>query len=122
VINASFNPVNTMVAYHAALEARDMVFLASAFASDAVYRSKGLGPVAGKSAILASIEDYFAKYPDHKAWDSSVKQESALVASCEWQLRAKDAATGVAFSRHGNERVSFNADGLIVSVEVEDLG
>jgi SnoaL-like domain len=117
-----FDPVATMVAYHAALEARDMVFLASVFASDAEYHSKGLGPVSGKSAILASIESYFAKYPDHKAWDTTVKQDSALVASCEWQLRATDPKTSVAFSRHGNERVTFNAGGLIVSVDVEDLG
>lgn len=116
-----FDPVAAMVAYHAALERRDFNYIGAVLAQDAVYQSKGLGPVNGKAAILAAMQNYFAKHPDHRAWDTSVKEEGRLVASCTWQLQATDAVSGKSVSRRGNERVSFDAKGRIISVEVEDL-
>lgn len=116
-----FDPVAAMQAYHAAIEKRDLKYIGAALARDAVYQSKGLGPVSGRDAILAAMEGYFTKYPDSKAWDTSVAEESRWVAVCEWQLRATDLTTGKPVSRHGKERVSFGMNGLIKSVEVEDI-
>jgi hypothetical protein len=39
----------------------------------------------------------------------------------EWQLRATDSNTGMAIKRSGTERLSFNTNGSITSVDVEDL-
>ena len=116
-----FDPVAAMQAYHAAIEKRDLKYIGTALAHDAVYQSKGLGPVSGRDAILAAMQRYFAKYPDNKAWDTSVAEESRWVAVCEWQLRATDLTTGKPVSRRGKERVSFGSNGLIKSVEVEDI-
>lgn len=116
-----FDPVAAMQAYHAAIEKRDLKYVSGALAEDAVYRSKGLGSVDGRSAILAALESYFANNPNHKAWDTSIVEESRSVAVCEWQLRTVDQTTGKPVSRHGKERITFGARGQIKTVEVEDF-
>ncbi len=116
-----FDPVAAMVAYHDALERRDFKYIGITLAENAVYQSKGLGPVEGRDAILAAMQGYFAKHPNHKSWDTSTKLEGRLVASCTWELRATDNDTGNAISRHGHERVTFDAKGRIIRVDVEDL-
>jgi ketosteroid isomerase-like protein len=117
----NFDPVAALKKYHAAIEARDLKSIAAMFVEDAVYQSKGLGPVKGRSAILAAMEIYFNNHPDHRAWDTVVIAKSCYIAQSEWQLRATNGETRATIFRHGTEQVFFDANGKIVAVEVEDL-
>jgi ketosteroid isomerase-like protein len=120
-VSTSFDPVVALEAYHAAIEARDLKRIASMFVENAVYQSKGLGPVNGRDAILAAMEDYFKSHPDHQAWDTSVNAKSNYIAYCEWKLRATNRETKTTIFRHGTEHIFFDAEGQIVAVDVEDL-
>jgi ketosteroid isomerase-like protein len=117
----AFDPVAAMQLYHTAIEARDLKSIASMLTEHAVYQSKGLGPMKGRDAILAAMENYFAAHPDHKSWDTSVTAKSGNIAHSEWQLRATNSETKTTVSRQGTEKIFFDAGGLIVAVEVEDL-
>jgi hypothetical protein len=116
----TFDPLYALVIYHHAIEIRDLVALRRSFAPDARYVSMGLGAVEGREAVLASIESYFAKFPDHEARDEKVWRVSDHVAACEWRLKGTLADTGDVIERRGVETITFNERGLILSVEIED--
>jgi ketosteroid isomerase-like protein len=120
-VTRKFDPVFALKKYHAAIEARDLTSIAEMLVEDAVYQSKGLGPVKGRSAIVAAMESYFDNHPDHRALDTSVSADGPLAATSSWQLCATNKASGISISRQGRERISFNADGMISAVDVEDF-
>ncbi|MFO1034342.1 MAG: nuclear transport factor 2 family protein [Hyphomicrobiales bacterium] len=117
----AFDPCAALQRYHAALEARDLASVAAMLAEDVVYESVGLGLVQGKANLLGSLASYFRDHPDHHAWDTDVKAEGPLEALALWGLDATDPKTGDPIERHGSERVSFTASGLISRILVEDF-
>lgn len=116
----TFDPAKALVGYHAALDAHDVDGVADWLAEDAHYVSAGLGDVKGRTAILAAMRSYFAASPDHQAFDDVVRTVSARVAQSEWRLRATNKVTGAVTERRGLETVTFNGDGKIVLISVED--
>ena len=98
----SIDPVALLRHYHAALQPYDAAMAAACFAPGAVYVSPGVnGKIEGRDAIIASFNAYFAQ-----------PVTGVLVML---------AATGQRIVRHGVETVQFDAAGLIIAVEVEDL-
>lgn len=115
------DPVALVRRYHAALNGFDGKAVAPMFAADAVYVSPGLdGRIEGRDAIMAAFGAYFAEHPDQQAEDESIAQVAPLQARSVWRLRATAGSAGHTVERRGVETVSFDAAGLIVSVEVED--
>lgn len=118
----SIDPVALLRHYHAALQPYDAAMAAACFAPGAVYVSPGVnGKIEGRDAIIASFNAYFAEYPDQHAEDARIDRLSPLAARAAWRLAATSAATGQRIVRHGVETVQFDAAGLIIAVEVEDL-
>lgn len=117
----SIDPVALTMRYHAALNAYDAASVAAMFAPDAVYVSPGVnGRIEGRDAIINAFSAYFAEHPDQKAEDESIEMVGPRTASALWRLQATARSTGRPVTRRGIETVHFNAEGLIVSVEVED--
>lgn len=118
----TFDPAAALVHYHALLDAHDVNGVARLLAPEVHYVSAGLGDVTGREAVLQSMRDYFATCPDHQAFDDEVKALSPRVAQSLWRLRGTNRHTGVVVERHGIETVTFDADGLVLSILVEDRG
>lgn len=117
----SIDPVALVRRYHAALEAFDAAVVGPMFSVDAVYVSPGVnGRIEGRDAIIAAFSAYFAEYPDQQAEDESIERTGPREARAAWRLRAIAVSTGRQAVRQGIETVSFNAQGLIVMVEVDD--
>ena len=106
--------------YHAALEARDLDTVSSMLADDCVYVSAGLDAVSGKAQILASLAQYFEDHPDHQAWDEEVWAVDGWRAASRWGLRAANKRTGTAIHRSGLESITFDEEGMIRRIDVED--
>ena len=117
----TFDPSAKLVAYHAALDSHDVQKIRAALSEGVTYESPGLGVLSGRAAVLASIESYFATSPDHKAWDDRVWNVSDRIAACEWHLKATNSKTAQVVERRGKETIVFDAEGLILSVKVDDL-
>lgn len=117
---AATGPCERLRRYHAAIEARDFGAIGACFAECASYSSTGIGETKGRDAILASFRRYFARYSDQIASDSLVEAVSPHAARAVWWLKATDSATGEALERRGEEIVTFDAGGLIVSVLVTE--
>lgn len=79
-----------------------------------------VGGLRGREAILAAFRTYFETYPDQQAVDELIEAVSPLAARAVWRLKATHALTGEPLIRFGEETITFNADGRIVSVEVTD--
>jgi len=107
-------------AYHAQLNAYDPVQVSKFFAADATYHSPGVGVLAGRRAIIAAMSGYFAEYPDQVALDDVMEQVGPGKVRSEWRLAATSKHTGEQSLRSGVETVTFDDDGLIRMVEVED--
>jgi uncharacterized protein (TIGR02246 family) len=117
----SIDPVALVRRYHAALNGFDAAAVMPMFAANAVYVSPGLnGRVKGREAIIAAFAAYFAEHPDQQAEDDSIEQTGPCEARARWRLRATARSTGRQITRRGIETVSFDAEGLILKVEVED--
>lgn len=118
----SIDPVALVRRYHAALQPYDASVAAACFAPAAVYVSPGVnGRIEGRGAIIAAFDAYFAEYPDQQAEDTRIDRLPGLAACAHWRLAATSATTGLRIIRHGVETVRFDAEGLIIAVEVEDL-
>ncbi|MDO9415795.1 nuclear transport factor 2 family protein [Pararhizobium sp.] len=117
----SIDPCDLLRRYHAAIDMIDFAAIRSFFAQDAIYRSAGTGPAEGRDTIMSAFERYFAEFPDQQAEDSLVEQVSPFSARALWRLSATSTVTGRRSERQGEEIVTFDANGLIVSVEVRDL-
>jgi limonene-1,2-epoxide hydrolase len=113
--------VATVRRYHAALNAIDLAIVEALLLPDAEYRSPSVGVIAGRSAILAAMRSYFAEYPDQVAVDDSIEAIAGGRVRCRWHLRATAKSTGQMVARRGIEVLSFDGQGLIRLVEVEDL-
>ncbi len=116
----SFDPAKALTAYHAALDSHDLEGVAAWLDEGARYVSQGLGDVSGRAAILASMKAYFDSMPDHQAFDDVVRTVSARVAQSEWRLKATNKETGAVTERRGIETVTFNENGKIIAIMVED--
>lgn len=114
------DPVALVRRYHAALNRYTAAEVAPMFAADAIYQSPGVGALRGREAIIAAFTAYFAEYPDQHALDEKITQTGDMAAVSKWRLTATSRSTGEPYHRRGSEAVSFNGDGLIVRVDVED--
>lgn len=116
-----FDPVARVVAYHAAINDLDFSTIEAMFAPDAVYASGGLGGmVAGRERIIEGFRAYFDAYPDQVAVDSVIEALDGSRVRSEWSLTATHRQTGDKLIRAGEEIVSFDHLGKIISVEVTD--
>jgi hypothetical protein len=106
--------------YHAALNALDLEAVEAMFAADGEYHSPSIGALIGRPAVMAAMRSYFAEYPDQHAIDDVVEALDAARVRSQWRLTATEKTTGKAYVRSGAEVITFNPDGLIVRVEVED--
>ena len=117
----AFDPVDRLVAYHAAIDALDFPAIAAMFAEDAVYESGGLGGVVeGRDAIMAGFRRYFDLYPDQVSTDSIVERLDESRARSVWNLVATNRLTKDVLRRAGEEIVAFAATGHILRVEIRD--
>lgn len=116
----SFDPVKALVAYHAALNAHDVVVVETLMAADVTYHSATLGVLQGRDAIVGAFRRYFAAHGDHSAWDDVVKAVGPLKAHAIWQLAATNRTSNEKSHRRGEETVTFDGDGKILMVEVVD--
>ena len=117
----TIDPVALLRRYHAGLQPYDRAAVAGMFAPDAVYLSPGVnGRLQGRAAILAAFDAYFAEYPDQQAEDEEIARLSPHAARAVWRLAATSVTSGRHVERRGVEAISFDAAGLITSVEVED--
>lgn len=114
------SPVARLAAYHAALDAHDLVAVEGMLDPHVRYISVGLGNVCGKAAVMQSLRDYFATNPDHQAFDDHVEQQDDHTAISHWWLRATNKITGVVTEREGIEIVTFDPTGLITLIDVRD--
>jgi ketosteroid isomerase-like protein len=117
----SVDPVAFLTRYHAALNAYDAAVVGPMFSADAVYVSPGVnGRLDGRDAIIAAFSAYFAEHPDQRAEDDRIEQTGPREVRARWRLRATAASSGRQIVRQGTETVSFDGEGLIVKVSVED--
>ncbi|MCF3640125.1 nuclear transport factor 2 family protein [Rhizobium sp. TRM95111] len=117
----AFDPAERHRLYHDAIERRDFAEIRNLFAEDAVYASPGTGGVTeGRDAILAAFRAYFETFADQVASDSLVEALSPFSSRALWSLRATNGATGAVVERTGEEIVTFDDDGAIVRIAVED--
>lgn len=106
--------------YHDLLNRFDAGEVATLFAEHATYQSPGIGELRGRAAIVAAMQGYFDNYPDQVAIDDSIDAWGQNAARSLWRLRATSKSTGATYERRGTETVTFDAQGLIVRVMVED--
>lgn len=115
-----FDPVAAARRFHDAINALDFETIEDFFAEDAVYGSVKVGGLSGRDDIMAAIRRYFATYPDQVAVDELTEQVSPVAARAVWRLKATNAETGEPLVRFGEETITFNAEGKIISVDVTD--
>lgn len=116
----SFDPIEAIRAYHAAIDALDFETIGECFAPEVLYISNGVGEIAGRAAVLEAFQRYFSIFRDQVAEDDLVEALSPTVGRSLWRLKATNAQTGEISTRSGEEVVTFNEDGKIVRVDVVD--
>lgn len=112
--------IATVGRYHAALNAIDLEKVAAFFAEDAEYHSPSVGVIIGKEAIMKAMAGYFAEFPDQHAIDDTVEAIAANQVRSHWRLKATARSTGLPHERSGGEVITFNSNGLILRIDVED--
>ncbi|MDI7861402.1 nuclear transport factor 2 family protein [Rhizobiaceae bacterium n13] len=116
----SFDPAERTAAFLAAIDAMDFSTVETFFAEDATFGSRAVGGLSGRDAIMAAFRRYFEDYPDQKCIDSRVEALSSHSARAVWSIRATHSRTGQPLVREGEETVTFDDDGRVVSVVVTD--
>jgi uncharacterized protein (TIGR02246 family) len=117
----TLDPAGLLRRYHAALQPYAADVVAEMFADGAVYVSPGVnGRLEGRAAIMRAFNAYFAEHPDQQAVDEEVEVLGGRIVRSRWRLTATSAATGRAVERRGIETVTFDEEGRILKVEVED--
>lgn len=117
----SIDPVALVRRLHSAFNAYDRAVITPMFAPDAVYISRGInGRVSGRDAILAAFDTYFAEFPDQVGETLSVEQLSPHKVRAAWRLQATARSSGQRVTREGLETVTYDDEGRIVEVLVED--
>ncbi|CAN7174185.1 nuclear transport factor 2 family protein [Pararhizobium sp. LjRoot238] len=114
------DPVALVRRFHAAISALDFAAIEAFFTEGATYSSGKIGGVEGRTDIMAAFRRYFAEYPDQIAEDSLIEPLSTVAARSIWRLTATSTLTGKRLRRQGEEVVTFNQEGRIVSVDVTD--
>lgn len=117
---SEFDPVAALKTYHDAINALDFETIDHCFADGAVYISGGTGNTEGRAAILEAFRHYFEIYPDQIAEDEHIEQTGPRSVFSIWHLTATHHETGEKLNRRGTQHVTFNKDGKIIRVEVED--
>ncbi len=115
-----FDPLRAAEIFHTAINALDFDTIEAAFADDAVYGSVKVGALAGRPAIMAAFRAYFDAYPDQVAEDELVELVGPMAVRAVWRLKATDSRTGAPLVRHGEETITFNAEGKVARVDVTD--
>lgn len=115
-----FDPVAAARSFHEAINAFDFDTIDAFFAEDAVYGSVKVGQLSGKAEIMAAFRRYFDTYPDQVAVDELTEAVSPMAARAVWRLKATHAQTGEPLIRFGEETITFNDAGKIISVDVTD--
>jgi ketosteroid isomerase-like protein len=104
-----------LAAYTAALNRYDLDAVEKMFAEDAVYVSGGVGgEIRTRSSIIQAFHAYFHQHTDQVNLDEDVVQLDECTSISRWQLKSSKS------TRSGMQRISFNNQGLIVRIEVED--
>ncbi|MBA3040466.1 MAG: nuclear transport factor 2 family protein [Alphaproteobacteria bacterium] len=116
----TFDPVAAAKRYLDAVNDLDFAVIEDFYAEDAVYGSVKVGGLEGRDAILKAFRQYFKTYPDQQAVDELIEAVSPLAARSVWRLKATNAETGEPLIRFGEETITFNAEGKIISVVVTD--
>lgn len=116
-----FDPAAATERFHAMIGDLDFAAIEDFLADDATYSSGKIGGLKGRADIMAAFRRYFAEYPDQVAEDSLVEPLSPFAARAVWRLSATSALTGKPLVRRGEETITFNDQGKIVSVDVTDF-
>jgi limonene-1,2-epoxide hydrolase len=116
----ALDPVALVRRFHAAISMLDFAAIEAFFTEDATYSSGKIGGLKGRAEIMAAFRRYFGEYPDQIAQDSLIEPLSAVSARSIWHLTATSRLTGKQLRREGEEIVTFDQDGRIVSVDVTD--
>lgn len=111
----------TVGRYYAALNAFDLETVEALLAPDAVYRSVGVGSLAGRAAIIAAFRRYFDEHADQVAGFDTIAEAGQGAVRTTWWLSATSRRTGEASRRRGRETIRFTPQGLIGCIDVEDL-
>lgn len=117
----AFDPAAAAERFHAAIGDLDFAAIENFLADDATYSSGKVGGLKGRADIMAAFRRYFDEYPDQVAEDSLIVQVSPLSARAVWSLKATSSSTGTPLVRQGEETITFNDQGKIVSVDVTDF-
>ncbi|MGA1800949.1 nuclear transport factor 2 family protein [Rhizobium sp. HT1-10] len=115
-----FDPAERIELFHEAVNGMDYEAMERFFAPEATYVSNGVGSLVGREAVLAAIRNYFETYPDQVGVNSLVETLTPLSGRAVWSVRATNATTGKPLVREGEETITFNEDGQVVSVAVTD--
>jgi ketosteroid isomerase-like protein len=108
-------------AYHAALNAFDLDQVESFFAEDAIYKSPGLnGEINGRTEIMHAMRKYFSEFSDQSSQDESMQHVDDNRVLSRWHLMATSKISGNKIERSGTEIISFDNNGLIAFIEVQD--
>ena len=109
------NPVALLNDYTATLNRYDLETVENLFSESAVYVSPGLnGEIKGRAAIMAAFRAYFADHKDQVNWDEDVQQVDGQTLHARWRLQTSK------LKRSGMQIISFNAEGEIQRIEVQD--
>ena len=114
------DPVALVTRFHAAISDLDFAAIEDFFTEGTTYSSGKIGGLKGRADIMAAFRRYFGEYPDQIAQDSLIEPLSAVSARSIWHLTATSRLTGKQLRREGEEIVTFDHDGRIVSVDVTD--
>ena len=116
----AIDPVALVKRYHDALNRFDAGVVGPMLAAGAEYHSPSVGAIIGRDAIIAAMRGYFTEYPDQVATDTLVELIAPDKVRCEWQLKATAKSDGKPYVRQGVEVVTFDTNGLVLRVDVED--
>ena len=107
--------------YVDASNAHDLAAVRSQLAENISYSSSGVGEHAGRDTVMEMMTGFFTRFPDvhWSCEDYRVRGDNG--AEFEFVLRATAADDGVTIERNGNERLFFDAAGLVRRIEVRDL-
>ncbi|CAN7496241.1 nuclear transport factor 2 family protein [Pararhizobium sp. LjRoot235] len=119
-VQPALDPVALVRRFHAAISALDFAAIEDFFTEDATYSSGKVGGLKGRAEIMAAFRRYFAEYRDQVAEDCLIEPLSAVSARSIWHLTATSALTGKQLRRQGEEIITFDQGGRIVSVDVTD--
>jgi ketosteroid isomerase-like protein len=107
--------------YFNALNAFDLKAVETMFAENAIYVSSGLGKALhGRDQIMNAFRKYFAEFNDQVSVDTNIQILERNVLRSDWHLKATSCRTSAVLERAGTQVTTFNDEGSIVHIEVQD--